>query len=130
MTDDDAAAMTAVNPDRRRLLRQAALGFAFAVALATGLTQLGQTFNPFAGEANFMLGAYLFEDMGGTGHNDAAPLIAPRVYLGAAASILALEASHARDLRTVLYEMGLGEGTARISAGAAALPGRRTIKAW
>nr|WP_294529032.1 ferritin-like domain-containing protein [uncultured Rhodopila sp.] len=90
---------------------------------AAGLIKPGETFNPFADEVSFLLGAYVFEDVGVTAYNGAAPLIASKTYLAAAASILAVEAYHAGSIRTLLYQLGLGEQTAKISAVRAAASG-------
>jgi hypothetical protein len=94
-------------------------------ALAAGLIQPGQTFNPLVDEQSFLLGAYLFEDVGVTAYNGAAPLIRSNTYLAAAASILAVEAYHAANVRTVLFQLGLAQQTVQISAARAALSGAK-----
>ena len=80
-------------------------------------------FNPFHDQLSFLLGAYIFEDVGVTAYNGAAPLVTNSTYLGAAASILAVEAYHASTIRTLLNEFGGGVYTDRISAIRAAASG-------
>ena len=106
-----AVAMPSINIDG------GATGAFTAAARAAGVVGSTGTFNPYSSDENFLLGAFIFEDVGVTAYKGASPLLTSKVYLEAAAGILAAEAYHAGLIRTILYAKGMNTPSLRTSAG-------------
>jgi hypothetical protein len=91
-----------------------------AAAMAAGI---GATFNPFADQTSFILGAFVFEDVGVTAYNGAVKYLlannsvaANAGFLNAAAAIHATEAYHAAEIRTLLVYMDAATPSAGLLA--------------
>jgi len=96
-----------------------------ALAAAAGL---GATFDPFANETNFLLGAFIFEDVGVTAYQGAAGLVSSKAILDKAVGIHNVEAYHAAGIRTRIFQAGTAAQAASqaIAATRAKLDGTNT----
>lgn len=62
-------------------------------------------FNPYASEAAFYLGAYIFEDVGVTAYKGAVQVLQSQAFATVAAGIEAVEAGHASIIREQLFQI-------------------------
>ena len=93
------------------------------LAIAAGLIQPGQTFNPYASDVGFLLGAYVLEDVCVTALAGAAALLTNPNNVEGAAGLLGTEGYQAGAIRSLLANVGAGQATDAISALRASLSG-------
>lgn len=108
------ATETAIEEGKHVLFLQSALGSSAVAqpsinlgtawpALATAAAiPNGSAFTPYDNDNDFLVGAYVFEDVGVTAYHGAASLLTASANLSAAAAILAVEAYHAGLIRTTI----------------------------
>jgi hypothetical protein len=76
------------------------LGTSFGTLAAAAKIPNGSSFSPYAADGDFLVGAYVFEDVGVTAYHGAASLLTDSSNLMTAAGILSVEAYHAGLIRT------------------------------
>ena len=77
------------------------------IAQDAGIVAPGAVFDPYASDENFLLGAFLFEDVVASAYTGAAPLLTNLFFLDFAAALLGTKGYHAATVRSTLYRKGL-----------------------
>jgi hypothetical protein len=78
------------------------LGTSFQTLATAAKIPGGSGFSPYASDEAFLVGAYVFEDVGVTAYHGAASLLTSASNLTVAAGIMAVEAYHAGLIRTTI----------------------------
>lgn len=105
-----AVARPAINIDG------SATGAFTTAARAAGVVGVNDLFDPYASDANFLLAAFLFEDVGVTAYMGAIPSVVTPALIDAVAGIHGAEAYHAGLIREQLYARGVATPALRTSA--------------
>jgi hypothetical protein len=132
-----AAALTAVQSaylnevaqnelDHVRLLRSALgssavprpaidLTFFGPLAMVAGITATATAFTPFDTYADYLIGAFIFEDVGVTAYHGAALVLTSKANLTTGAEIHAVEAYHAASIRAQIVAIDFTAGNTTLS---------------
>jgi len=109
---DGATAQPAID------LGTGATGAFSRLAAASGIVATGASFDPYASENNFLLGAFMFEDVIVTAYAGASASITDKTFLGKVLGLLSAHAHHTAVIRSLLYARGVATPALRTQADA------------
>jgi hypothetical protein len=84
-------------------------------AVAAGIAAAG-AFDPYASDENFLLGAYIFEDVLVTAFAGAAASISDKAFLGKVLGLVSTHSHHTAVIRSLLYAKGVATPALRTNA--------------
>jgi hypothetical protein len=90
---------------------------------AAAAAGLPTPFTPFDNDDDFLLGAFIFEDVGVTAYHGAITVLRTAAAKMDFSGIMGTEAYHAANIRTLIYALGLGDAANAISAARDSLGG-------
>ena len=99
-------------------LGTAATGAFSKFAQAANIVATGATFDPYASDTNFLLAAFMFEDVLVTASINAVPNTVDKTILAGISGILATHSHHAAVIRALLYAKGVATPALRTNADA------------
>ncbi|VVS96332.1 Ferritin-like domain-containing protein [Sphingomonas sp. EC-HK361] len=86
-------------------------------AQAAGIVAAGATFDPYAGDDNFLLSAFLLTDVVPTAYKGAITTLVYTTLIDAAAGLHGVKSYHAGLLRSTIYAKGASNASLRTNAG-------------
>ncbi|MDB5707070.1 MAG: Dessication-associated protein [Sphingomonas bacterium] len=107
---DGATAQPAID------LGTTATGAFSRLAAAATIVATGASFDPYASDENFLLGAFMFEDVIVTAYTGATSTISDKTLLGSLLGILSSHAHHTAVIRSLLYAKGVATPALRTYA--------------